>query len=73
MHMHEETMQTIHRLSDERFRLFLAAGHGGLSTQQQERLTTLNNELPMWWDRYRREFAAYRHDRPSAGQRQKAA
>lgn len=53
-------METIQRLSNERYELYVKAGHGPLSIKERERLSEINRELPRQWDQYRRELAASR-------------
>ncbi len=55
--MYEETMEQIHKAANERHYLFRTAAKQGLTTEQTRRLHALNDELPILWDRYRREFA----------------
>ena len=55
--MHE-TMQQIHNLANERHILYREASHTGLTANQRQHLQELNNQLPLLWDRYRREYAA---------------
>jgi hypothetical protein len=53
------TMERIHQLASERLGLYHQASHGGLSNEQRERLGWIDTQLPMLWDQYRRELAAY--------------
>lgn len=55
-----ENFQTILRLTKERQRLWSKASHGGLSTQEIDRLHQATAELADTWDSYRREIAAGR-------------
>jgi hypothetical protein len=56
----DETMQQIHEIANERHMLYRQAGHHSLNAAEHQRLRDLNNQLPLLWDRYRREFAARR-------------
>ncbi len=53
------TMDRIHQLATERLGLYHQASHGGLTHEQRERLGWIDIQLPMLWDQYRRELAAY--------------
>jgi hypothetical protein len=53
------TMERIHQLAAERLSLYYHASHGGLNPDQRERLGAIDIQLPMLWDQYRRELAAY--------------
>lgn len=53
------TMERIHQLAAERLGLYHAASHGGLNQEQRARLGAIDVQLPMLWDQYRRELAAY--------------
>lgn len=56
--MANETFQTILSLSDERFQLYLLAGHQHLTPDELARLDYLTGHLSTLWDQYRRELAA---------------
>jgi hypothetical protein len=56
----DETLELIQNLSNERNMLYRLAGKQHLDAGQQTRLGELNFQLPMLWDRYRRELAASR-------------
>ena len=56
--MEQETFQKILGLSDERFRLYLRAGHEPLSPVEIERISRITVQLADLWDTYRRELAA---------------
>jgi shikimate kinase len=56
----DETMQQIHKLANERHMLYRQASHQSLTNTDRQRLQQLNSELPLLWDRYRREYAARR-------------
>jgi hypothetical protein len=56
----DETLQLIQNLSNERHMLYRLAGNQHLDATQQTRLGELNFQLPVLWDRYRRELAASR-------------
>jgi hypothetical protein len=55
------TLELIQNLSNERLMLFRLAGKQHLDAHQQTRLGELNFQLPVLWDRYRRELAASRN------------
>jgi hypothetical protein len=55
--MYEETMNQIHKAANERYDLYRTAAKQGLTNEQTRRLHELNDQLPILWDRYRREFA----------------
>ena len=55
---HQETMNQIHHLANERLNLYREAGRHSLSSAQMQRVHEINGELPMMWDQYRREYAA---------------
>jgi hypothetical protein len=55
--MYEETMNQIHQFANERHMLYRLAGKQSLTAEQTRRLRELNDQLPMLWDRYRREYA----------------
>ena len=55
--MYEETMQQIHQAANERHLLYRTAAKEVLTNAQTRRLHELNDQLPILWDRYRREFA----------------
>jgi hypothetical protein len=56
----DETLALIQHLADERHMLFRLAGRQHLDAAHQTRLGELKFQLPMLWDRYRRELAASR-------------
>ena len=56
--MENSTFQTILQLSDERFQLYLLAGHQRLMPNQQARIDEITGRLATLWDQYRRELAA---------------
>ena len=56
----DETLELIQTLSNERHMLYRLAGRQHLDSQQKIRLGELNFQLPVLWDRYRRELAASR-------------
>lgn len=63
--MYEETMEQIHAAANERHMLYRTAAKQGLTNEQIRRLRELNDQLPILWDRYRREYAG--RGRTSAG------
>lgn len=55
----EETpMERINRLANDRFQLYLKAGHDPLSEFEQHRLEAISRELDSLWKQYRRELAS---------------
>lgn len=56
----DETLELIQNLSNERHMLYRLAGKQPLNRAQQTRLGELNYQLPLLWDRYRRELVASR-------------
>ena len=56
--MQSDTFQTILNLSNERFELFLLAGHQHLLPAQAARIEEITGRLATLWDQYRRELAA---------------
>lgn len=54
----ETTMERINRLANDRFQLYLKAGHGPLSEFERRRLEAISRELDSLWDQYRRELAS---------------
>ncbi len=60
--MENGTFQTILQLSDERFQLYLLAGHQRLLPNQQGRIDEITGRLATLWDQYRRELAADSHE-----------
>ena len=51
------TLEIIHKVSDERFQLWRRAGNVGLSVTESRRVREITDELAVLWDRYRRELA----------------
>lgn len=62
--MYSDTMEQIHRAANERHMLYRTAARQTLSAEQTRRLHELNDQLPILWDRYRREYAG--RSRPTA-------
>jgi hypothetical protein len=60
--MQSDTFQTILQLSDERFQLYLLAGHQRLMPDQVARIDEITGRLATLWDQYRRELAANSRD-----------
>jgi hypothetical protein len=56
--MHMEIMNQIHQAANERHTLYRLAAKQHLTLDQTQRLHKLNTDLPLLWDRYRREYAA---------------
>jgi hypothetical protein len=56
----DETLEQIQKIANERHFLYRLAGKQSLTDAQQGRIQQINNELPILWDRYRREFASTR-------------
>lgn len=52
------TFDQITRLANERHMLYRASGHQQLTPAQRDRLHSLDNQLPVLWDQYRRELAS---------------
>ncbi|MAS34110.1 MAG: hypothetical protein CL610_08885 [Anaerolineaceae bacterium] len=55
--MYQETMNQIHKFANERHMLYRSAANHGLTPDETRRLHELNDQLPILWDRYRREYA----------------
>jgi hypothetical protein len=51
------TLEIIHKISNERFQLWRRAGNVGLSAPEAHRVQEITGELAVLWDRYRRELA----------------
>lgn len=75
MFSQKSTLDLIQELSNERFQLYQLAARHQLTPEQRKRLEEINRELPILWDRYRRELAtgfmpkeviAFRQRRPAA-------
>lgn len=58
--MEEDTLELIQQIANERHMLYRLAGKQHLTFNQQSRLDEITNQLPILWDRYRRELAASR-------------
>lgn len=56
--MANETMKLITNIVDERLGLYRLSGKQRLTSEQQFRIQQINDQLPILWDRYRREYAA---------------
>jgi hypothetical protein len=54
----DEILDRIHQAADERHRLYRLAGRQHLNEEQLRRLNYLSDQLPILWDRHRRELAA---------------
>jgi len=54
----DKTLKRIHELANERYRLYLSAGHKMLTSDQRSRLHQLDNQLADLWDTHRREVAS---------------
>ena len=54
--MADETMRQIVHMTNERLALY----RQHLTPEQHDRLNTLNAQIPLFWDRYRREYASER-------------
>jgi hypothetical protein len=57
-------MALITRLTNEKSLLYRVAGHQPLAPHQKGRLDELNGQLPLSWERYRREDASERWGTP---------
>lgn len=62
--MAEETMALIHSIANERLMLYRLSGKQHLTPQQQARIQQISDQLPVLWDRYRREYAAEHNAAP---------
>lgn len=62
--MYQETMNLIHRMASERHLLYRLAAKQALNPEQIRRLRELNDQLPVIWDRYRREYAGRQRTQP---------
>ena len=56
--MENETFQEILALSEERFQLYLLAGHQRLMPDEVAQIDQITGRLSTLWDQYRRELAA---------------
>ncbi len=56
----DETFELIQKFSNERQYLYRLGGKQHLSAAQRQRLDELNGQIPMLWDRHRRELAGSR-------------
>ncbi len=54
----DETMHMIQQFANERHLLYRLAGKQHLTQEQRQRMDFLNYQLPILWDRHRREYAA---------------
>lgn len=59
--MYTETLDQINRLANERLSLYRLVGKERLTSEQVNRIQQITNELPILWDRHRRELAAERY------------
>lgn len=57
----DETMQQIHHMANERQGLYRKAAKAALNPDQRRRMDEINAQLPLLWDRHRRELAARVH------------
>ena len=64
------TFDEITRLANERHMLYRAGGHQPLNQNQRDRLSTIDNQLPVLWDQYRREVATETRQRELRQQRE---
>jgi hypothetical protein len=53
----DDTMHEIHKLSNERLLLWRLAGKGLASPEKRRRIEEITNQLPILWDKHRRELA----------------
>lgn len=65
----DETMQRIHEMANERLRLYTLASKQRLTDAQQARIREITDQLPLMWDRHRRELAARRSERERGSSR----
>ncbi|GAP62803.1 hypothetical protein ARMA_1226 [Ardenticatena maritima] len=56
--MQQSTLDLIQKLSNERQELYRLASQHRLTPEQRQRLQEINRQLPILWDRHRRELAA---------------
>jgi hypothetical protein len=68
-----ETMNQIQALANERQMLYRLAGKGHLNETQLNRLQSLEGQLALLWDQYRREFAGSKPVIPYAERYNQAA
>jgi hypothetical protein len=68
-----ETMNLIQRYATERHNLYRLAAKKHLTPDEQSRLHELDGELPVLWDRYRRELASQHYTPYAFSARQQAA
>lgn len=61
-----ENFEKIVRLTHERQRLWSKAGHGGLKSDEINRVQQITAELADTWDSYRREIAGGRRATPDS-------
>jgi hypothetical protein len=59
----DETFELIQRYATERHELYRLAAKRHLTDEERSRLQELDSQLPVLWDRHRRELAA-RHAAP---------
>lgn len=69
----DETLELIQRLANERHDLYRLAGRQHLTVEEHNRLEEIGNQLPVLWDRYRREFAAIQWTRTRPAEQRQAA
>lgn len=58
--MANETMHLINSIVNERLTLYRLSGKQRLTPEQQLRIQQIGDQLPILWDRYRREYATER-------------
>ncbi|MDQ7028671.1 MAG: hypothetical protein Q9O62_02265 [Ardenticatenia bacterium] len=56
--LNKSTLDMIQELANERFQLYQLASRHQLTPEQRKRLEEINRELPILWDRYRRELVS---------------
>lgn len=56
-------MNQINHMATERHNLYRKAAKGALNPDQKQRMNEINTQLPLMWDRHRRELAAIVHAR----------
>ena len=73
--MENDTFRTLSALAEERFRLYVQAGHQNLTPDQLARINEITGRLSVLWDQYRRDIAGRSDDtqRRVANERKYAA
>lgn len=61
----DSTMDLINKLASERLVLYRRAGEQHLTAEQLKRIHEITAQLPVLWDRHRREIASRSYRQPS--------